>query len=52
MQPILKSSKLNNVCYDIRGPVLARAREMEDEGQRIIKLNIGIPSPVCFESPE
>ena len=52
MQPILKSSKLNNVCYDIRGPVLARAREMEDEGQRIIKLNIGNPAPFGFEAPE
>ena len=52
MQPILKSSKLNNVCYDIRGPVLARAREMEDEGHRIIKLNIGNPAPFGFEAPE
>ena len=38
---VLKSNKLANVCYDIRGPVLQRARQMEDEGQRIIKLNIG-----------
>lgn len=52
MQPILKSSKLHNVCYDIRGPVLARAREMEDEGHRIIKLNIGNPAPFGFEAPE
>ena len=52
MDPILKSSKLANVCYDIRGPVLARAREMEDEGQRIIKLNIGYPAPFGFEAPE
>ncbi|MDR2876230.1 MAG: pyridoxal phosphate-dependent aminotransferase [Methylobacillus sp.] len=52
MQPILKSSKLHNVCYDIRGPVLQRAREMEDEGQRIIKLNIGNPAPFGFEAPE
>jgi len=52
VQPILKSSKLNNVCYDIRGPVLARAREMEDEGHRIIKLNIGNPAPFGFEAPE
>lgn len=52
VQPILKSTKLNNVCYDIRGPVLARAREMEEEGQRIIKLNIGNPAPFGFEAPE
>lgn len=52
MQPILKSSKLNNVCYDIRGPVLARARQMEEEGHRIIKLNIGNPAPFGFEAPE
>ena len=52
MDSILKSSKLANVCYDIRGPVLARAREMEDEGQRIIKLNIGNPAPFGFEAPE
>ena len=52
MDSILKSSKLANVCYDIRGPVLARAREMEDEGQRIIKLNIGNPASFGFEAPE
>ncbi len=47
-----KSSKLANVCYDIRGPVLARAKQMEDEGQRIIKLNIGNPAPFGFDAPE
>jgi len=52
MQPILKSSKLANVCYDIRGPVLARARQMEEDGHRIIKLNIGNPAPFGFEAPE
>lgn len=52
MQPLLKSNKLSNVCYDIRGPVLARAREMEDEGQRIIKLNIGNPGVFGFDVPE
>jgi alanine-synthesizing transaminase len=52
VQPILKSTKLNNVCYDIRGPVLQRAREMEDEGHRIIKLNIGNPASFGFEAPE
>lgn len=49
---ILKSAKLSNVCYDIRGPVLARARQMEDEGHRIIKLNIGNLAPFGFEAPE
>lgn len=52
MQPILKSNKLSNVCYDIRGPVLQRAREMEEDGQRIIKLNIGNPAAFGFEVPE
>ncbi|MFO0124083.1 MAG: aminotransferase class I/II-fold pyridoxal phosphate-dependent enzyme, partial [Inhella sp.] len=41
MKPLHKSSKLANVAYDIRGPVLEKARQMEDEGQKIIKLNIG-----------
>ncbi|HSI29379.1 MAG TPA: aminotransferase, partial [Methylophilus sp.] len=45
MQPVNKSNKLSNVCYDIRGPVLQRARQMEEDGQRIIKLNIGNPMP-------
>ena len=40
------------MCYDIRGPVLERAREMEEDGQRIIKLNIGNPAPFGFEAPE
>jgi alanine-synthesizing transaminase len=41
LKPIAKSSKLANVGYDIRGPVLDKARQMEEEGQKIIKLNIG-----------
>ena len=49
---IQKSTKLGSVCYDIRGPVLARAKQMEDEGQRIIKLNIGNPAPFGFDAPE
>ena len=49
---LAKSNKLANVCYDIRGPVLQRARQMEDEGQRIIKLNIGNPASFGFEVPE
>jgi alanine-synthesizing transaminase len=47
-----KSTKLNNVCYDIRGPVLAHAKKMEEEGHRIIKLNIGNPAAFGFEAPE
>jgi len=52
MQPVLKSAKLASVCYDIRGPVLARARQMEEDGHRIIKLNIGNPASFGFEAPE
>jgi len=52
MQPLHKSNKLNNVCYDIRGPVLQRAREMEEDGHHIIKLNIGNPASFGFEVPE
>ena len=48
----LKSSKLASVCYDIRGPVLARARQMEEDGHRVIKLNIGNPAAFGFEAPE
>ena len=49
---ISKSNKLANVCYDIRGPVLKHAKRLEDEGQRILKLNIGNPAPFGFEAPE
>ena len=42
---LLQSRKLANVCYDIRGPVLHEAKRLEDEGRRIIKLNIGNPAP-------
>jgi len=52
LRPISKSNKLANVCYDIRGPVMVRARQMEEEGHRIIKLNIGNPAPFGFEAPE
>ncbi|OYY74053.1 MAG: aminotransferase [Gammaproteobacteria bacterium 28-57-27] len=52
LNPVRKSSKLANVCYDIRGPVMARAQQMEEEGHRIIKLNIGNPAPFGFEAPE
>ncbi len=52
MKPISKSSKLANVCYDIRGPVLARAKQMEEEGHKIIKLNIGNLAAFGFDAPE
>ncbi len=52
MQSVNKSNKLSNVCYDIRGPVLQRAKQMEEDGQRIIKLNIGNPMPFGFDAPE
>jgi len=52
MLPILKSTKLANVCYDIRGPVLQRAKQMEEEGHKIIKLNIGNLAPFGFDAPE
>lgn len=52
MKLIKKSSKLHGVCYDIRGPVLNHARILEEEGQRIIKLNIGNPAPFGFDAPD
>jgi alanine-synthesizing transaminase len=47
-----QSRKLQDVCYDIRGPVLQEAKRLEEEGRRIIKLNIGNPAPFGFEAPE
>lgn len=52
MKPILKSEKLNDVCYDIRGPVLELAQRMEEEGHKIIKLNIGNVGVFGFDPPE
>jgi alanine-synthesizing transaminase len=52
LRPIRKSSKLADVCYDIRGPVLARARQMEEEGHRILKLNIGNLASFGFDAPD
>ncbi|SBS34460.1 Glutamate-pyruvate aminotransferase AlaA [Marinomonas spartinae] len=49
---IRKSNKLSNICYEIRGPVLKEAMRMEEEGQRILKLNIGNPAPFGFEAPD
>ncbi len=52
MKKIQKSSKLSNVCYDIRGPIMDRARQMEEEGHKIIKLNIGNLAVFGFDAPE
>jgi alanine-synthesizing transaminase len=52
MRPVTQSHKLANVCYEIRGPVLAEAKRLEDEGHRILKLNIGNPAPFGFEAPD
>ncbi|MEY4645612.1 MAG: hypothetical protein RLZZ596_2443 [Pseudomonadota bacterium] len=52
MKAIRKSDKLANVCYDIRGPVMERAKQMEEEGHTIIKLNIGNLAVFGFEAPE
>src|SRR4051812_27357894 len=52
LKPINKSSKLADVCYDIRGPVMARAKQMEEEGQKILKLNIGNLAPFGFDAPD
>ncbi|MGZ4666516.1 MAG: pyridoxal phosphate-dependent aminotransferase [Frankiaceae bacterium] len=49
---VQQSTKLADVCYDIRGPVLEHARRLEEEGHRILKLNIGNPAPFGFEAPE
>ena len=52
LKAVSKSSKLANVCYDIRGPVLDKARQMEEEGQKVIKLNIGNLAVFGLEPPE
>ncbi len=52
MKVFNKSTKLDNVCYDIRGPVMDEAVRMESEGQRILKLNIGNPAPFGFAAPD
>lgn len=52
MKSINKSSKLKNVCYEIRGQVAAEAKRLEDEGHKILKLNIGNPAPFGFEAPD
>lgn len=52
MRTFAKSSKLDNVCYDIRGPVMDAANEMADAGIEILKLNIGNPAPFGFRAPQ
>ncbi len=52
MSIILKSDKLNQVCYDIRGPVLHEAKRLEEEGHSITKLNIGNPAPFGLCAPD
>ncbi|WP_369602257.1 pyridoxal phosphate-dependent aminotransferase [Hahella sp. SMD15-11] len=52
MLEVRKSTKLNNVCYEIRGEVLKAAKQMEEEGHRILKLNIGNPAPFGLEVPD
>ena len=47
-----RSQKLNNVEYDVRGPVVDEARRMEASGQRVLKLNIGNPAPFGFRTPD
>ena len=52
MRTFNKSSKLDNVLYDVRGPVVEEAKRMEDAGMHVLKLNIGNPAPFGFRTPE
>lgn len=52
MRTFEKSSKLDNVCYDIRGPVMDEANRMIAAGEKIVKLNIGNPAPFGFKAPD
>lgn len=52
MRTFSKSSKLDNVLYDVRGPVVEEAARMEEEGRHVLKLNIGNPAPFGFSAPE
>ncbi|HMX11728.1 MAG TPA: pyridoxal phosphate-dependent aminotransferase [Burkholderiaceae bacterium] len=52
LKTVSKSSKLANVCYDVRGPVVEKARQMEEEGHKIIKLNIGNLAVFGLEPPD
>ena len=52
MRTFDKSTKLDNVLYDVRGPVVDEAARMEEEGKEILKLNIGNPYPFGFSAPQ
>ena len=52
MRTFSKSSKLDHVLYDVRGPVVEEAARMEEAGKKILKLNIGNPAPFGFEAPD
>ncbi|MDE1555085.1 MULTISPECIES: pyridoxal phosphate-dependent aminotransferase [Comamonas] len=52
MKTVQKSAKLSNVCYDIRGPIMDAAKQMEEDGHKIIKLNIGNLAVFGFDAPE
>ncbi|AMG29764.1 pyridoxal phosphate-dependent aminotransferase [Grimontia hollisae] len=52
MKEIGMSTKLDNVCYDIRGPIMKEAKRLEEEGHKILKLNIGNPAPFGFDAPD
>ena len=52
MRMFEKTDKLNNICYDIRGPVVDAADKMIKQGQKILKLNVGNPAPFDFDAPE
>lgn len=52
MKKITKSNKLNGICYDVRGPVLDAAGELEKQGARVLKLNIGNPAAFGFSGPD
>jgi alanine-synthesizing transaminase len=52
LKQLKKSAKLANVLYDVRGPIVDAARQMEEDGQKIIKLNIGNMAPFGFDAPE
>lgn len=52
MRKFEKSSKLDNVLYDVRGPVVDEANRMEEDGMEVLKLNIGNPYPFGFSAPQ
>ena len=52
MRQFKKSSKLDNVLYDVRGPVVDEANRMEEMGTQVLKLNIGNPAPFGFRTPD